>query len=336
MPTRRAQASAEAAPVDLSAATARRQLTDVTEAFSGARVELVELPAGRSVVLKHLPSDGDWLTRATDGAGRVRRLWESGLLARIQPLVDHTIIDVRSFDGQDVVVMRDASGDLLPPRVPVSRATSRALLTGLANIHDAFEGTSDEGLCPIGARYAMFAPAYHTPGGRPGAHPLADRIVRGWDLFAEHIDHDIASAVFAIHRDPERLGRRLGRFSPTLLHGDAKLENLGLSPHGPVAIDWGDLTGFGPREVDVAWFALKSAARVGCPPDEIFADYEAAGRRMEPEALDLACIGSLAQMGFRFAVGAFASGPDPRRVAAEQLTWWTARVTAALERRASI
>lgn len=110
------------APVDLSAATARQPLTEVTEAFSGARLELIDLPGGRRIVLKHLASEGDWLTRPTDGSGRVRRLWE---LARIRPLVDHTIIDVRAVGGHDVVVMRDASRDLLPPRVPVSRATAR-------------------------------------------------------------------------------------------------------------------------------------------------------------------------------------------------------------------
>jgi hypothetical protein len=314
-----------------------RPLTDVAEAFSGARLERAELPAGRPVVLKHMPPDGDWLTRATGGAGRVRRLWESGLLARIRPLVDHTIIGVLRVDGHDVVVMRDATSDLLPPRVPVARATSRALLTRLGAIHDACEGESGGGLCPVGARYAMFAPALHTPRGAPGAHPLADRILQGWDLFAEHADDDVVAAVFAVHRDPAPLGRRLARFSPTLLHGDFKLENLGLGPDGLVAIDWGDLTGFGPREVDVAWFALKGAGRIGCGPDELFADYETAtGRPMELEALDLVCIGSLAQMGFRFAVSAFASGPDPPEVAAEQLVWWTARAGAALDRLGAI
>ena len=324
-------------PVDLSTAIARRQLTDVTEAFSAARLERVVLPAGRCVVLKHLPPEGDWLTRGTDGAGRVRRLWESGLLVSIGRHVDHTILDVRTIDDHDVVVMRDASGDLVPSRVRVSRSTSRALLTGLATLHDALEGESSEGLCPIGARYAMFAPTFHSPGSGPGAHPLADRILQGWDLFAQHVDRDIAAAVFAVHDDPSPLGLRLARFSPTLLHGDAKLENLGLNPHGLVAIDWGDLTGFGPREIDIAWFALKGAARIGCHPDEIFADYEATtGRPMEPEALDLACVGSLAQMGFRFALGAFASGPNAPDVVASQLTWWTARVSAALDRLGSI
>jgi hypothetical protein len=41
-------------------------------------------------------------------------------------------------------------------------------------------------------------------------------------------------------------------------------------------------------------------------------------------------------MGFRFGVGAFASGPDTPQVAAAQLTWWTARVSAALDRLGSI
>jgi len=59
-------------------------------------------------------------------------------------------------------------------------------------------------------------------------------------------------------------GRRLDRFPSTLLHGDAKLENLGLGSSGLVAIDWGDLTGFGPPEIDVAWYALQG--KDGRPP----------------------------------------------------------------------
>ena len=323
--------------IDLSTAIARRALTDVTEAFSGARLELAELPDGRRIVLKHLPAQGDWLTRATGGSDRVRRLWESGLLARIRPLVDHTIIDVGSVNGREVVVMRDATDDLLPARGTVSREVARELLTRLSALHEACRQESCEGLCAVASRYAMFAPALHAADSGPGAHPLGDRIAHGWELFERHVDRDVVDAVHSVHRHPESLGRRLARFPATLLHGDAKLENLGLNAHGLVAIDWGDLTGFGPREVDVGWFALKGAARIGCAPDEIFADYETAGgRAMEPEALDLVCIGSLAQMGFRFALGAFASGPDAPDVAAAQLAWWTARASDALDRTGSI
>jgi hypothetical protein len=318
--------------IDLSTATSRLPLTEVAEAFSGATLERLEVPDGGRLVLKRLPAEGDWLTRSTDGPGRLRRLWEAGVFDRIEPVVDHTIIDVLSEAGQDVVVMRDASDDLLPPRVPVSRETVRVLLGKLAGLHDAGTDEACDGLCAIGSRYAMFAPAFHAGDAGAGRHPLADRIATGWELFAEHVDPDVAAAVFAVHRDPQGFGARFQRFPSTLLHGDAKLENLGLSDDRLVAIDWGDMTGFGPREIDVGWFALKGSIRAGCAPDELFADYAAAsGRPLDPDALDLVCIGSLAQMGFRMAVGAYASGPEPPEVAGPQLEWWTARVAAALE-----
>jgi hypothetical protein len=325
--------------IDLAQPAVKREpLDNLTEALSGARLERVALADGRTLILKQLPADGDWLTRATKGTGRLRKLWASGLLARVRPFVEHTIIDVQGVDGTDVVVMRDATEDLLPARVRIPRDTSRTLLAQLAAFHEAFSDQPSQDLCTLGARYAMFAPAFHAADPGPGRHPLAERIAAGWELFAEHVDSDIVDAVFAIHRDGgERLGGRLDRFSSTLLHGDAKLENLGLSKGNLVAIDWGDLTGFGPREVDLAWYALKGAARIGCTPDELFGDYQAAARRpLEPEALDLTSVGSLAQMGFRFAVGAFASGPEPTDVAARQLEWWTARAAAALDRLGTI
>ena len=81
----------------------------------------------------------------------------------------------------------------------------------------------------------------------------------------------------------------------------------------------------------------KGAARIGCSPDDVFADYKkASGHALDPDALDLVCVGSLAQMGFRFALGAFASGPDLPEVAARQLEWWAGRAAAALDRIGSI
>jgi hypothetical protein len=78
--------------------------------------------------------------------------------------------------------------------------------------------------------------------------------------------------------------------------------------------------------------------RIGGSPAGALADCEAASARpLDPEAADLACIGSLAQMGFKFA--RFATGdqlPEIHVPAAEQLAWWTARVRAALDRLGSI
>jgi hypothetical protein len=323
--------------IDLSRAVARRPLTEAVESFSGATLELVEMPDGRRLVVKHLSVDGDFLTCVTSGRTRLRRMWTSGLLRRVGTIVDHTIIDVRDVDGQDIVIMRDATRDLLPPKVRVARSTSRDLLARLATMHETCADEPVDDLCPIEARYAMAAPAFHANYTGANPHPKAQSISEGWQLFAERVDADVADTIFTLHRQPNKLGDRLRSFPITLLHGDPKLENLGIADDRLVAIDWGELTGFGPREVDVAWYAHKGCVRIGCTPDEVFSDYEATSTEpLNPEALDLACVGALAQMGFRLAVGAFASGPEAPPVARAQLNWWTARVRTALDRIGSI
>jgi hypothetical protein len=307
------------------------------EAVSGATLELIEMPDGRRFVVKQLSAEGDFLTQVTSGRTRLRRMWTSGLLDRVATIVDHTIIDVRDVDGRDVVIMRDATRDLLPTKVPVARGTSRDVLALLAAMHRAFAEEPVDNLCPIEARYAMAAPAFHASYTGANPHPMARSIVEGWQLFAERVDADVADTVFTVHREPSRLGDRLRRFPTTLLHGDPKLENLGIAGDRLVAIDWGELTGFGPREIDVAWYAHKGCVRIGCTPDEVFSDYDATSSEpLNPEAVDLACVGALAQMGFRLGVGAFASGPEPPPVALAQLEWWTARVRTALDRIGSI
>src|SRR5438874_12483727 len=139
----------------------RSPLEGIAEAYSGATLERVELVDGRCYVLKHLPAAGDWLTRASGGRDRVRRLWTSGVLDRVSPVVDHAIVDVIDDHGHDVVVMRDVSHELLAPDGPVSRATSVQLLAGLARLHDVGRAERPQELCGVGARYQMFGPQIH-------------------------------------------------------------------------------------------------------------------------------------------------------------------------------
>ena len=312
----------------------RWPLQGVAEAYSGATLERVETADGRRFVLKHLSESGDWLTRASGRRDRLRQLWTSGVLDRVSAVVDHAIVDVVDDHGHDVIVMRDVTQELLPPKGPVSRATSRQVLTGLAALHELGRSEPPQELCTVGARYQMFAPQIHAADDEPGAHPAREFIITGWNLFAELAPADIVDAVSAVHDDPLVLDGRLAKYSTTLLHGDAKVSNLGLGPAGLIAIDWGDLTGFGPPEVDVAWYALMNDQSIGTSPDETFADYQDVARRpLEPGAIDLACIGSLAQMGFKLAGYAVrGETPEVRAGASARLTWWCGRVRVALDR----
>jgi len=313
----------------------RREPLVCDEAFSGASLERVELAGGQRLVLKRLPPEGDWLTRATRGQGRARRLWEDGTLARAAEAVDHAVLDmVTDASGADVVVMEDVGRALLPRRGVVTRARSRRLLAGLAALHRVGESMEPAPLCGLAERYGIFDPAVHAADTGPGRNRQADLVPGAWALFAEAVPAVVRDTIFAVHADPGIVGRPLAAFRPTLLHGDVKPGNLGLRAGRVVAIDWGELTGFGPAEVDVGWYVLTGAERSDAPHEALFADYEAAaGRALDRRALDLVAIGSLAQFGCKFAGYAVVGETEDERAAAvRDLDWWVGRVEEALRR----
>ena len=309
-------------------------MSDAAEKFSGAPIERVVTTDDRRFIVKTLPPEGDWLTRGTDGLGRMRLLWDDGVLDRLSPVVDHATVSMISSDGGDVVVMRDVSDALVPSGVAIPVATAGRLLQGLAAMHAAWEGFSAP-YCSVAARLGLFAPRVHAADDGPHPHPLRASIVEGWGAFVDLVPSRVADVVARVHEAPELVARLLeGAVSPTLLHGDAKPENLGLSGGQLVAIDWGELTGTGPAETDVAWFAVQSTWRVDVLPDDVFRLYDQhAARPLDRTALDLACVGAIAQMGFKLALRA-SRAPDEgvRSRARTLLAWWVSRVDEALDR----
>jgi hypothetical protein len=234
--------------------------------------------------------------------------------------LDHTTIDVIDQGDHDVVVMRDATADLLTPD-QVTPERMRHMLRGLADMHDLMRGCALDGMCAVADRYRMFAPHLHADDHGARNHPRREMILAGWEAFDDVAPREVAEAVYAVHADPAPLANALigASRSMTLVHGDVKLNNLGLRRDRLVAIDWGELTGVGPPEVDLAWFAVMNGWRIGATPDEIIDAYtERAAVPPTRRALDLACIGSVAQMGFWLA--------EPR----VDWGWWVDRVRSAL------
>jgi len=309
---------------------------------TGSTFERAELRDGRRVILKHLPAEGSWLTRLMSGSGRARGLWEGGALERVSAHVDHPIIEVRREDDHDVVVMEDVSAFLVPWEGRLARSTVDQLLGGLVDLHQGLENHDFTGLCTPAERVMLGSPSFHRDDTGPNPCPFGMVLVAGWEQFAEQAPDDVVAAIFAVFDDPAALGAQLedaGR--PTLLHGDAKLNNMGLRDGRLVLIDWGEVTGTGPAEMDVSWFVATSTFwmpgsstwAVDALPDELIRVYEdRGGRRLDPRAWDLACIGMLAQMGSLLAMTVVAGPDDMTRARSIQLLdWWVARVRRALD-----
>ncbi len=312
----------------LAGARARTPLP-VADGRSGSALERVTLADGRVVVVKRVAPAWDWIMRATNDRGRIAELWSSGLLARVPAEIEHGVLGVEPDGGSWLVIMRDLAATLLPDDARLSRAQHRRVLDAAAALHAAFWSAPHEpALCSLADRYTFLSPDT----ARRDRGPLASAILRGWERFAELVPADVGGAVLALARDPEPLAAALARFPATLIHGDLKLGNLGLAPGRVVLVDWGTQTGWAPPAVELAWQLAINASRIDAGKDELLADARAAaGERHDEDALRLALLGGLVQLGWDKALQA-SEHPDAdvRAREADDLAWWVRRARSAL------
>ena len=64
----------------------------------------------------------------------------------------------------------------------------------------------------------------------------------------------------------------MAAYPASLLHGDLKFANLGFDAERVVILDWGSVTGMGPRATDHAWYLAINGATVASTLDELLAD----------------------------------------------------------------
>jgi hypothetical protein len=87
-------------------------------------------------------------------------------------------------------------------------------------------------------------------------HTVVKRLRIGWGLLDSLDAPDVAAAVRQLVADPQPLVDTLSRFPATLVHGDPRRENVGLTRGATsrlVLIDW-QLASALPPVVDLAWF----------------------------------------------------------------------------------
>ncbi len=299
---------------------------------SGAVLERVRLADGRILVVKHVNARRDWIMRAAGDFGRVAGLWSAGVFARLPAMIDHAVVGVEPEGDGWAVVMRDVSDALFADDRRLSRADGRRLLAATAELHAAFRGERvPRALTRLAALYRFLSPRAVQ---RYAAEAEVPRLaLRGWARFAELVPADVAAAVAEIHERPEALAERLCRRGCTLVHGDLKRANLGFLEERVVVLDWGSLTAWAPAAVDFAWFVAVNGAAIDASQDELLADARsAAGADHDEEALRLALLGALAQLGWEKALGATeAADEGVRRRERDGLDWWSARAREGLE-----
>ncbi len=102
-------------------------------------------------------------------------------------------------------------------------------------------------------------------------------------------------------RDPSALVAALERAGPlTLLHGDLRDDNLGLTEDRVVLLDW-DLATGGTPTVEFAWFLCHDAWRIDATHDELEADFHAAeGELLDADEIELGMLSGLVQYGWIF------------------------------------
>ncbi|MBV8462471.1 MAG: hypothetical protein JO368_04205, partial [Acidimicrobiales bacterium] len=187
---------------------------------SGARFERVRID-GESFVLKYQDPRDDWLLRAVGDPGvSYVRLWESGILGRVPPVIDHAVV-AAAFDGTvGMILLRDVGHSLLRKDVPFTSEQHARFLDHMAALHATFwRWTDDVGLTPLARRYLLFGPAVAAAEAAAGSEaPVPRFMADGWRRLPE-VSRVMAESVLPLLADPAPLVAALARLPHTLVHG---------------------------------------------------------------------------------------------------------------------
>jgi aminoglycoside phosphotransferase (APT) family kinase protein len=292
--------------------------------YSGSQVTRLRRADGASFVLKRMSIETDWIMRATaDVACR-----EAQFAARIPPLppaVRVPYMGAAHGDGAYAVLMHDIAPDLVPPDAPViSHEQLDRVLTAMAVLHAMTIPPDGIAWCGVRERLTLLTPSGASIAQSYGA-PVARDVLGGWRLFADLAPGAAVSLIHRLFDDPAPLLRALGDLPAALLHGDLKLDNIGLDGAGAMwLIDWA-MTLVAPPAVDLGWFLAINSRRLPGSLDDVLARYATAARlpgahRDRHDAIVALC--GLVLRGWRKALDAAAGEPA-------ELAWWCERALAA-------
>lgn len=289
--------------------------------FSGAMLTRLVRDDGASFVLKRMSIERDWIMRATNDVA-CREVGFAVADVALGGGVQTPAVGGAGEGGEYALLMADITDDLLP-RGMIGEATLDIVIERMASLHRVAAPASFPG-CDLGLRLSLLTPNTAHVAKAYGA-PVAADILEGWRLFERHATPGAVALTQRLFANSGPFVRALEDLPPSLLHGDLKLDNIGLDAGGRMwLVDWA-MTLAAPAAVDLGWFLAINSRRVPRSLDEIMRQYaEAASipRALHERHDALAVLCGLLLRGWRKALDAEQGEP-------EELWWWCERAEAA-------
>jgi hypothetical protein len=288
--------------------------------FSGARIYTQDGPDGSSYVLKVTSPGTDWIMRATaDHDGREAAL-ANALRIRDDRVSSPAIAAAR--DGAvSSILMHDISAYLLS-NDGLDHQQLDAIWRGMARLHAlAPPGGGQVAWCPVADRLTLFEP----DPGKLRTFRIGADILRGWELFFARAPAHVTELVRSLFDDIGPLAQALGQLPSRFLHGDLKLDNIGILPSGALAlIDW-SMPMVAPAAIELGWFLAMNSRALPVSLDDAVAAYTAhsgMGSELRERHESLTALCGLLIRGWRKGLDAEAGEPA-------ELRWWCERAASA-------
>lgn len=288
--------------------------------FSGAHIYTQKGADGSSYVLKVTSPSTDWIMRATaDHDGR------EAALANAFRIRDNRVSSPAIAAARDgavfSILMHDISEHLLS-NDGLDHQQLDTIWRGMARLHALPPPGGEQVVwCSVADRLALFKPDPE----KLRTFRIGDDILRGWELFFARAPARVTDLVRSLFDDIGPLAQALDQLPSSFLHGDLKLDNIGILPSGALSlIDW-SMPMVAPAAIELGWFLAMNSRALPISLDDavaVYTTHSGIDSRLceRHESLTILC--GLLIRGWRKGLDADAGEPA-------ELHWWCERAASA-------
>ena len=231
-----------------------------TNGFSGNQLFHIEA-GGHKLVLKRMRPAFDWLAvGSNDHRCRAVRVWQYGLLDRIQPHMQHATLAACRDNDDYAILMQDVSDGLILFGQEITPQVVYPMLDALARMHAIFWEDEKLKAAELGLNDMQTIIPFGWPAQwnrYPHAREIVALMKQGWEVLFELLELDVSEALQLIMNDPRSLYDTLAKYPSTFVHSDFRLDNLAwmADTHELIVFDWQN-AGIAPATIGMCWFVM--------------------------------------------------------------------------------